>query len=289
MSEERNFRSFFPIVRPRRLLYGDASEHGVGGVIVERRAEIPFYSDLPDELIGKSSGERELYALKCALLSFSDKISGCSILYHTDSQVADIVCKKGSSKLYLHKYAVEIFEFCKKNDIDLCTVWIARTVNEVADFYSKNSDTDCWTTRPRFFEKISKLSGLTFTLDVFSNDDNKKCDRFYSLHYCPGTMGVNSLLFPWDGEVVWACPPIKLLSQTFLHMKHCKVKGVVILPEWISLPVWPLFTNVNFAPLIKGMWSFPGHLFLKSNDKRCIFNENFRGSIRACYFDFSRS
>ena len=208
--------------------------------------------------------------------------------YHTDSQVAEIVCRKGSPKPYLHAYAVDIFEFCNSNCIDLKVVWIPRELNELADFYSKSSDTDSWTTRPRFFEKIQTLTSLKFTLDCFSNEENAKCKKFFSKHFCPGTAGVDSFAQSWEGETTWSCPPPKLLVQTFCHMKNCHVKGVVIMPEWKSLPVWPLFKNPNFASYISGIWSFPGYLYLKSNDKKCIFNEKFRGALRVVYFDFSK-
>ena len=76
-----NFRSFFPTIKTRRLLYGDASEHAVGGILVDGRSEKPFNSDLPDNLIGKSSGERELFALKCALQSFDRPFqNGCEMM-----------------------------------------------------------------------------------------------------------------------------------------------------------------------------------------------------------------
>ena len=209
------------------------------------------------------------------------------VTYKTDSQVAETVCRKGSPKLYLHKYIVDILKICKSYEINLTVLWISRDLNEIADFYSKASDTDSWTTRPRFFEKVKVLSKLDFTVDVFSNSENNKCERFYSKHFCPDSLGVDSLSHSWNGETVWACPPVKLLVPTFFHFKNCKVKGVVIMPEWVSLPVWPLFKSPSFAPFVRGIWSFPGYLFLKSNDKNCIFNEKFRGNIRVCMFDFT--
>ena len=282
-----NFRSFFPEIKARRILYGDASDFAVGGYLLDGTAKKPFNSDLPDSLVEKSSGERELFAIKCAILTFGEELNGSSVLYKTDSKVAETVCRKGSPKLYLHKYIVDILDLCKRFDIQLCVVWISRDLNEIADYYSKASDTDSWTTRSRFFEKIKTLSGLNFSLDAFANVENTKVPRFYSKHHCPSSLGIDALAHSWQGEAVWACPPVKLLVQTFFHMKNCKAKGVVILPEWISLPVWPLFRSPSFAPFIRGIWSFPGYLYLKSNDKNCIFNENFRGAIRVCKFDFS--
>ena len=282
-----NFRSFFSEIRIRRTLYGDASEHAVGGFLRDEAGDKPFNSDLPDTLVGKSSGERELFAIKCAIQTFGEELRGSSVAYKTDSQVAETICRKGSPKLYLHKYIIDILNLCKLFKIDLIVLWIPRELNEIADFYSKASDTDCWTTRPRFFQKIQALSRLEFSIDVFSNDVNAKCAKFYSKHFCPSSLGVDALSHSWHGETVWACPPVKLLVPTFFHFKNCKVKGVIVMPEWVSLPVWPLFKSPSFAPFVRGIWSFPGYLFLKSNDKNCIFNEHFRGALRVVMFDFT--
>ena len=204
---ELNFRSFFPKIQLRQLMFVDASDFAIGGTWESVHGVLTFNTDLPDELIDKSSAERELFAIKSMLQTFENQLRNQAILLHTDSQVAEIVCRKGSSKPYLHRYAMDIFEFCKSVNLDLCVIWISRTLNDDADHLSKNSDTDSWTTRPRFFEKIQTLSKLTFTLDAFSNNENAKCRKFYSLHYCPESAGVDSLKFSWEGEVVWATPP----------------------------------------------------------------------------------
>ena len=282
-----NFRSFFPKIQLRQLMFVDASDFAIGGTWESLNGVLTFNSDLPDDLIDKSSAERELFAIRSLIQTFADQLKGQAVLLHTDSQVAEIVCRKGSSKPYLHRYALDIFELCKTVNLDLCVIWISRDLNDDADHLSKNSDTDSWTTRPRFFEKIKTLSGLDFSLDAFANDQNAKCQKFYSLHYCPNSAGVDSLKFSWEGQVVWACPPPKLLVQTVCHFKNCKVKGVVILPEWKSLAVWPLLQSPVFARHIVRSWSFPGYLYLKSNDKKCIFNEKFRGSLKVCFFDFT--
>ena len=259
--DELNFRSFFPKIQLRQLMFVDASDFAIGGTWEAAEGVLSFNTDLPDDLIEKSSAERELFAIRSLLQTFADKLKNKAILLHTDSQVAEIVCRKGSSKPYLHRYAMDIFELCQSVNLDLCVIWISRSLNDDADHLSKNSDTDSWTTRPRFFEKIQTLTKLTFSLDAFSNNENAKCAKFYSRHYCPQSAGVDSLKFSWEGETVWACPPPRLLVQTVCHFKNCKVKGVVIMPEWKSLTVWPLLQSSIFSSHIVRDWSFPGYLY----------------------------
>ena len=130
---------------------------------------------------------------------------------------------------------------------------------------------------------------MNFSVDPFANNINAKCAKFYSKFACPNTSGINGLNFSWKDEVVWAVPPVKLLSKTICHMQNCKVQGVVVFPEWKSLPIWPLLENAKFKTFLKRYWTYPGKLYLTSNDKRCIFNETFRGNLRICFFDFRQS
>ena len=217
---------------------------------------------------------------------FKEELSGDRVLYMTDSQVCQIVSRKGSGRMNLHGHAVEIRNIANEFNIDLSTAWISRNFNELADFYSKDACRDNWEIRFSLFNKISVLSGLNFSLDPFANQSNTKCDRFYSKFHCPGSLGVNGLNFSWHNEVIWACPPPSLLSQCLNHMRICKVEGVLILPEWLSLPVWPMLSNKFFKNATVQVWNFPGKLFLKSNDPRSIFNHNFKGAIRIVQFDF---
>ena len=63
---------------------------------------------------------------------FTDKTSVCSIV------------EKGSMNRELQKIAFEIFTFCTVNGISLEIEWLPRTLNKIADYFSKIVDCDDW-------------------------------------------------------------------------------------------------------------------------------------------------
>ena len=117
---------------------------------------------------------------------------------------------------------------------------------------SKINDTDDWGIDFESFFHITSTYG-EFSIDRFANDDNKKCDKFNSLHYCRGTNGIDAFSFNWKNDFNWLCPPISLIGKTIRHLKHCKAKGVLFLPEWKSAYFWPLITQdgKHFKSFIK--------------------------------------
>lgn len=60
-----------------------------------------------------------------------------------------------------------------------------------------SSETDLWETPQEFFNKLD--AKFHFTLDVAANDQNHKCERYY-------TRQQDGLSQPWDG-VIWCNPP----------------------------------------------------------------------------------
>ena len=186
----------------------------------------------------------------------------------------------------LQGLAAEIAKLVDYYKLDFSAAWISRKINQEADFMSKSADKDSWTISDSLFRKIEVLTKLKFEVDLFANDNNTKCTKFYSKYACPNSLGMDSLQFLWTG-VVWAVPPPSIATKVLFHMQKCKVKGVLIIPEWFSLPVWPLLENDNFSPFLKAKWSYPGKLYLKCNDQRSIFNSNFKGGIRVLFYDFT--
>ena len=79
-----------------------------------------------------------------SLKSYKDSLIGCKVVYLTDSQSCDIICRKGSTNMSLHIYAEQIHKICIENKIDFVTAWISRCQNQEADYMSKAIDPDKW-------------------------------------------------------------------------------------------------------------------------------------------------
>ena len=148
--------------------------------------------------------------------------------------------------------AIEIFEICTLNDIRLYPTWIPRELNQDADYLSKFKDSDDWSIDKATFNYICKEFG-TPTVDRFADNLNTKLDVFNSKFYCPGTSAVNSFTQDWShASLNWLCPPIKFILATIEHLRRCKAKGILLIPQWPSSHYWPLIHNgTSFNKYIK--------------------------------------
>ena len=279
-----NTRSLRPRISSHLVMFGDAGERGAGGYLLTKGIKIPFRLPLPLNLQGKSSTERELFATLAGLKSFKAELSNNNVVYITDSQPCDIVCRKGSGKMELHRYAKSIDNFTRENNIMFSTAWVKREQNMEADQLSKVKDPDDWSINVFLFRKIQKLCGWTFSLDPFAANHNAKCLKFYSRYMCPGSAGVNGLLFDWSDEICWVCPPPSLSLQALNHFRSCRARGAFIMPDWGSLPLTPVLQLKEFNNYLVNTWMFPGRLYLDSVDS--LFGRNFKGALKVLMFDF---
>ena len=60
------------------------------------------------------------------------------------------------------------------------------------------SNTDDWATPQPFFDELNKEFG--FELDVCANDQNHKCERYF-------TKEQDGLQMDWGGDIIWCNPP----------------------------------------------------------------------------------
>ena len=63
---------------------------------------------------------------------------------------------------------------------------------------------DEWETPEDFFQDLNRE--FCFTLDACANQNNKKCERYYSPEE-------NGLLWDWEGETVWCNPPYSKMKE----------------------------------------------------------------------------
>ena len=270
------------------VIFGDASDIKAGGYLKMGQKNYPFSVNLPEHQLNKSSTSREIFCLKTALEIFQPKIKGSKVLYITDSKCTETIMAKGSTKIELHHLAVDIFNFCDSNCIVLSVGWVPRSHNAVADFYSKVEDYDDWSVTRAFFVKMSILSGLTFSLDCFASRENSKCEKFYSRFSEQGSSGVDSLKFPWTGEIVWAVPPPRLAVKVLWHFKWSKCRGVFIVPKWTGQAYWALLQS-DFSQYILSSYEFPGGRFILPGKSGNQVFKDFNGVLSVFVIDCSRN
>ena len=72
---------------------------------------------------------------------------------------------------------------------------------------------------PKFFNHLEARWG-PHTVDLFASSDNAQCKKFYSLHWCRGTAGVNAFGFPWSGENCWINAPYRAIDRVWRALKE---------------------------------------------------------------------
>ena len=141
---------------------------------------------------------------------------------------------------YLHQLAVDIFHTAKENNIEVEVEWIPRSLNEKADYLGKIVDFDDWTVKDCHFHAVNSYWG-PWSVDCFASYKIHKIPRFYSKFFNPGSFGVNSLAFNWEGENCWLVPPVSLVKNVICHVCFCRCRAILVVPYWPSAPFWPFF------------------------------------------------
>ena len=224
-----------------KVVYSDASDTGFGGYVVEKLGNVIAQGNFSEAESGTSSTYRELLAVKQVLLSLSEYLRHQSVLWHSDNVNVARILEVGSSKDHLQHLALSIFRICLRQDVKIIPLWLPREENKLADAISKHNDTDDWGIDYETFNYIQNKFG-TLEVDRFANYTNAKLKRFDSRFHCPGCESVNTFTANWGGSLNWLCPPISLVGATLKHLKLCRGKGVLLVPEWQSSYYWPLLT-----------------------------------------------
>ena len=69
--------------------------------------------------------------------------------------------------------------------------WVPREENTLADELSKLIVPDDWMLRRELYQQHEERWG-PHQVDLFASNANNQCERFYSLHWCRGSAGVNA-------------------------------------------------------------------------------------------------
>jgi hypothetical protein len=110
------------------------------------------------------------------------------------------IVNHGSPWLKLNELGRELLWFGEEHNVTLSVEWVPREQNTLDDELSKLIIPDDWMLAMSFFRWLEERWG-THAVDLFASDANNPCGRFYSLHWCRGTAGVNAFAYSWGGEL----------------------------------------------------------------------------------------
>ena len=103
------------------MVYSDASAVGCAAFISMNGRPVSHKNWNAIE-IKQSSTWRELMCVKHALQSFVHLLRGSLVKWYTDNQGVAAIVKSGSTKVHLHKLAMEIFFFCSLRNTMLALI-----------------------------------------------------------------------------------------------------------------------------------------------------------------------
>jgi len=235
------------------------------------------------------SNERELIAAAYVILSCLPYIRNSSVTLHMDNINAVSILAKGSPKPRLQAHARLIFELCIDNNVNLTPVWIPRDLNQIADFLSKEIDYEDYQTTGKFFQKVCSDMGKSPEVDLFADHNNAKAPLFFSLSYCPRTVGVDAFNYDWSLRGLnWIFVAPRLVLRAIAHLRLCKAEAYILVPQWKTSQFYPVLLKLKNTPAYKMHFVYPGrNVFKHGSDVNSFFVPNFDGNVEVWYIDFT--
>jgi len=161
------------------------------------------------------------------------------VVVQVDAQSLLGIINRDSSKLAINKLSRDLFWFGLVNGMTLSVECVPREENAFADELSKLLIPGDWRLAPKLFSLLEARWG-PHSVDLLASSDNTQCEKFYSLHWCRGTAGVNACSFAWSGEKCWANVPYKAIGRVWRALREQQAVATLLVPMWESSIWWHL-------------------------------------------------
>ena len=245
------------------FLASDASETACGGGLLTHGSsgfsfdpQGQFFSPLHSDLIGASSGLREITAIYWMLLALRNRLPS-RIVTFTDSSVACSTIARGSRIPGIQDVARRIFAWCMWNHVQLLPCWAPRDCRILAeaDARSRWRDVHGQLTPTLVFAEASRVAvsiwGRTLSFDRQASHLNVIPPRswhrpplpFNSLCHQPGSAGVDIFLQPassWQRHINFVHPASPTIGRLLTFLPSTASRTVVVIPTRIATgrPWW---------------------------------------------------
>ena len=98
-----------------------------------------------------------------------------------------------------------------------------------------------------FFYGVCQDFNCTPMVDLFANNANKKVDKFFSLTYCPNTMGVDAFNYDWSKNGLnWIFAAPRLILR-IIHLQLTRAEALLLVPQWKTSYFYPFLHSYRFA------------------------------------------
>ncbi|XP_075948231.1 uncharacterized protein LOC142950206 [Anarhichas minor] len=178
----------------------------------------------------------ELWAVFYALKHFQTFLQGRHVLVKTDNTtvVAYINRQGGTRSLQLHRVARKIIVWSSTRLLSLRATHVPGVLNRGADLLSRGNPLyGEWTLHPQVVKQVWQKYGQA-DVDLFASRENAHCPRFFSLSDVNAPLGVDALAHSWPNMLLYAFPPLSLISPTLTRVREQGLSLILIAPRWPS-------------------------------------------------------
>ncbi len=176
----------------------------------------------------------EMVAVFLTLKHFLPFLKGHHVLVRTDNTtvVAYINRQGGLRSLPLHMLARKLILWSNANLLSLRATHVQGVMNQGADLLSRGNPLyGEWKLNREVVEQIWSIYGRA-TVDLFASHDNARCPLFFSLKDQSAPLGIDALAHEWPHTLLYAFPPIALISPTIYRVREEGLKLILIAPRW---------------------------------------------------------
>ncbi|XP_039904294.1 uncharacterized protein LOC120744181 [Simochromis diagramma] len=192
----------------------------------------------------------ELLAAFLALRHFLPLLRNHHVLIRTDNTtvVAYINRQGGLRSRPLHM-ARRLIMWSSINLLSLRATHIPGALNLGADLMSRgNPQYGDWTLHPHVVTQIWTRFGQP-QVDLFASRENAQCPLYFSLRDQEAPLVVDALAHNWPHALLYAFPPLALISPTLTRVREKGLTMILIAPRWMRSH-W-------LAEIMPFLWSEP--------------------------------
>jgi hypothetical protein len=178
---------------------------------------------------------------------------------------------------------------CIENNITLNVNWIPRDLNIVADAISNSLDyTDYFVTQD-FFNMVAKDFERKPVIDLFANEYNTKCKKYFSLTFTKNACGVDAFCYNWKlYGLGWIFVPPPMILRAIHHLQVTESEAFILVPQWKTSSFYPRLTFLKQSVAFKRMIVYDGkNIFRQGLDLRTYFGPDFQANVEIWHLDFS--
>ena len=178
----------------------------------------------------------ELLAVLLALKHFLPLLRGQHVLVRTDNStvMAYINRQGGLRSRHLHTLAHRLIVWSSSHLLSLRATHVLGTRNWGADLLSRGSPRyKDWKLHGEVTMQIWRKFGLA-QVDLFASEENAQCPMFYSLTGQNAPMGGDAIAHEWTQVLLYAFPPVNLITPTLARVRERGHALILIAPRWLG-------------------------------------------------------